>query len=155
MSDKSKKATNKCNCRNKQQCLLKNNCQIQSVVYICEVESETPAKKKYIGLTGGPWKERYYTHKHSFNNEIRKNDTAIARHVWKLKYQDEMPKLKWEVMNKVPSYLNRSKKCNLCLREKLAIITYENRKDLLNKNNELISKCLHEDKFLLTSYKNK
>ena len=43
---------------------------------------------------------------------------------------------------------NISKRCDLCLTEKLMIIT-ANPDRILNKRSELISKCRHENKFYL------
>ena len=152
--EKEKEVT-RCNCKKKDQCPLNGNCQIKSVIYNCDIKSKSTTTKKYIGLTEGPWKIRHAAHRHSFNNEERKKDTALSKHAWELKYKNEMPELIWSILRQVPAYSNTSKKCNLCLREKLEIITYENRNELLNKNSELISKCRHENKFLLKNFKNK
>ena len=145
----------RCNCKKKDQCPLDGNCQIKSVIYNCDIKSNSTTTKKYIGLTEGPWKIRHAAHRHSFINEERKKDTALSKHSWELKDKNEMPELKWSILKQVPAYSNTSKKCNLCLREKLEIITYENRNELLNKYSELISKCRHENKFLLKNFKNK
>ena len=153
--NKNEKKPPKCNCRNKDQCPLNGNCQIESVMYNCDIKSNSTPTKKYIGITEGPWKSRNSNHKYSFNKEERKNDTALSKHVWELKYKNEMPDLKWSILKQIPAYSNVSKKCNLCLREKLEIIKYENKEELLNKNNELISKCRHENKYLLKNFKNK
>ena len=58
------------------------------------------------------------------------------------------------VENKKP-YKNTTKRCMLCLQENLAIITYPNHNDLLNKGTELISKCRHQSKYLLKNYDTK
>ena len=47
--------------------------------------------------------------------------------------------------------LNLTPRCVLCLEEKMAIITYPDQEKLLKKK-ELISKCRHENKFLLKYY---
>ena len=60
-----------------------------------------------------------------------------------------MPTLKWSIVKSVPSYLNISKKCLLCLHEKLDIVNFEDQDHLLNKRSELISKCRHAIKYLL------
>ena len=41
----------------------------------------------------------------------------------------------------------------ICLYEKLKIINYPNKEELLNKPSELISKCRHVNKYLLSNYK--
>ena len=47
-----------------------------------------------------------------------------------------MPTLKWSIVKSVPSYWNISKKCLLCLHEKLEIVNFEDQdhllKDVLN-----------------------
>ena len=53
----------------------------------------------------------------------------------------------------VPAYSNISKKCQLCLPEKFEILNCNNPNELLNKRSELISKCRHVNKFLLSNYK--
>ena len=64
-----------------------------------------------------------------------------------------MPTLKWSIVKSVPSYSNISKKCLLCLRDKLEIANFEDQDHLLNKLSELISKCRHVNKYLLRNYK--
>ena len=53
----------------------------------------------------------------------------------------------------VPGYSNVSKRCLLCLQEKMYIATYRYQEVLLNKWPESILKCRHENKFLLANYK--
>ena len=43
--------------------------------------------------------------------------------------------------------------CQLCLQEKFEILNYPNPNELLNKRSELISKCPHVNKLLLSTYK--
>ena len=50
-------------------------------------------------------------------------------------------------------YWNISKRCLLCLHEKLLILNYQNPAELLNKRSKLMLKCCHENKFLLSNYK--
>ena len=53
----------------------------------------------------------------------------------------------------MPGYSNISKRCLLCLTEKVVIATYENLEELLNKRSELMAKSHHNNKFLLSNYK--
>ena len=48
---------------------------------------------------------------------------------------------------------NITKKCLLCLHEKLEISNYPNQEELLNKRSELVSKCHHVNKYLHSSCK--
>ena len=51
------------------------------------------------------------------------------------------------------SILKYNQTMHLCLYEKLLIATYPNQEELLNKRSELVSKCRHENKFLLKNFK--
>ena len=92
----------------------------------------------------------------TFNNEGHSADTKLSKHVWEVKRKLKiMSSLKWCIMKLVPAYSNISKKYQLCLQEKIEILNYPNPNDTLNKRSELISKCDHVNKFLLSSYKSK
>ena len=62
------------------------------------------------------------------------------------------PALIWKVLRTARTYSNITKRCSLCLHEKLAIITYPYPDELLNRRSELVTKCRHENKFLLKSF---
>ena len=49
---------------------------------------------------------------------------------------------------RAPRYSNVTKRCNVCIAEQFHILCKPGNATL-NKRNELISKCRHEDKFLL------
>ena len=55
-------------------------------------------------------------------------------------------------MKNSQAYRNGAKRCNLCLTEKLLIIS-DNPSKLLNKRSEIISKCRHDNKFYVKNYK--
>ena len=48
-----------------------------------------------------------------------------------------------EIIRTAAPYTNITKRCSLCLHEKLAILMYPNQSELLNKRRELVSKCRH------------
>ena len=139
----------RCSCTNKEECPLNGGCEIKSVMYKCDVEIDSVPTKSYIGISNGPWKQRWRVHKHSFSNPMRKHNTKLAKHMWDNKPKSENAKLTWSTLKQVPAYSNKTKKCPLCLHEKLAIISHENEKELLNKRNEIISTCRHVNKLLL------
>ena len=68
------------------------------------------------------------------------------------KRKNVAPALTWEVLQTVKTYSNITKRCSLCLHEKLAIITYSYPDELLNRQSELVTKCRHENKFLLRNF---
>ena len=124
---------------------MNGNFRVENVVYKC-VGSATGKSKEhvYIGVAEGDWKQRYYNYAMSFRNQKLKNDTALSDFLWELKKSKETPKLTRSVLKVVFAYSNISKRCLLCLNEKLLIATYLDQKQLLNKRSELIAKCRHE-----------
>ena len=68
------------------------------------------------------------------------------------KKKNVTPALTWEVLRTVKAYSNITKRCSLRLHEKLAIITYPYPDELLNKRSGLVTKCRHDNKFLLKSF---
>ena len=150
------KETPPCNCRKKSNCPLPGKCREKSIVYKCEVSCPNLPTKVYIGLTEKELKERISGHKSSFNDRKYKNSTTLSKYIWDLKDQNLAPSsMKWSIIKRVSAYTNKSKSCPLCLQEKLEILRYENKKELLNKRSEIVSKCRHENKFMLANYKSK
>ena len=146
-----------CNCRKKCDCPLSGNCLASSVIYKAIAQTPDNEEKVYLGLTEGTWKQRSYQHKHTFNNRKQEHSTSLSKFVWstKDKNSNTPPKISWSILKHAPAYSNTTKRCMLCLQEKLAIITYPEQHKLLNKRSELISKCRHENKFLLRYYDSK
>ena len=148
----------KCNCREKNTCPLNGNCQATSVIYQAKVKTATDPEKTYIGVTEGTWKQRSYTHKLSFNNRKYINSTTLSKHkclyvyIRKLKDNNQAPEITWSIKTSAPAYTNITKRCMLCLQEKMAIISFPDEDSLLNTRSELISKCRHENKFILQNY---
>ena len=58
----------------------------------------------------------------------------------------------WKVFQTAKACYNITKRCSLCLHEKLAIITYPYPDKLLDRRSELVTKCRHENKFLLKNF---
>ena len=143
---------NNCNCRKKNDCPLKNNCFTSSVVYNANVTTESDTiGKNYIGLTEGTFKQRYTQHKLSFRNRNYSNSTELSKHIWTLKDSNTNFTINWSILATAPAYSNKTKRCHLCLTEKLYLIRAK-KPYLLNKRSELISKCRHENKFYLANF---
>ena len=137
-----------CNCCNKDQCPLQGMCQTECVVYRAEVnDTRTGEMKDYIGVTAPPFKLRYANHQTTFRHERYEHSTELTKYIWALKWQGSHPSVSWSIFAKAPEYNAESKKCHLCLTEKMKIITWpkENR---LNKHPELVSTCRHASKHL-------
>ena len=110
----------------------------------------------YLGTAEGDFKKRFHNHRKSFNNEDSANDISLSKYIRELKETlNSSPTLAWAIPKKVPPYSNISKKCLLCLHEKLETINYPRPDELLNKRCELISRCGHANKFLLRHNKTK
>lgn len=149
-----KKPEKLCNCRRKEDCPLDGKCRTENVVYKCVASVPERPDKVYLGTAEGEFKTRFYNHKKSFNNRRYIKDTTLSSYIWEMKEKFNVtPSLKWYIVKSVPSYSNISKRCQLCLQEKFEILNYPNPDELLNKRSELVSKCRHVNKFLLSNYK--
>lgn len=143
-----------CNCRQKQNCPLNGKCRQKNVIYKCVASVPNKPDKVYIGLTEGEWKKRHSGHKTSFKHKKHAKSTALSIYFWNIKEKEKVdPILTWSILKSVPAYSNITKRCPLCLQEKLEIISYKNPEELLNKKSELISKCRHQNKFQLCNIK--
>ena len=141
-----------CNCQDKGECAIDGKCQTMDAVYNCRVTSSEP-QKVYFGLAEGKWKQKYYNHKKSFNHKRYSHETTLSSYVWHLKKTlDITPNLKWSIVRCTTPYSNISKKCLLCLHEKLVIITYSRQHELSSKRSGLFLKCRHENKYLLENF---
>ena len=82
------------------------------------------------------------------------NKTTLAKCVWEQKQGHNItPTLKWYITKSMPSYSIITKSCMLCLHEKFEILTNPNQDEMLSKRSELVSKCRHINKYLLSNYK--
>ena len=133
-------------------CPLKDNCLTSSVVYNANVTTESDTtRKNYIGLTEGTFKQHYTQHKLSFQNRNYSNSMELSKHIWTLKDYTTNFTINWSILVTAPEYRNKSKRCHLCLTEKLYLVRAK-RPSLLNKRTELISKCCHKNKFYLANF---
>lgn len=141
-----------CNCRDKRNCPLNGLCQSRSIVYKAQVIStETGMTKEYIGLTEPPFKQRLANHTMSFKHEKYENRTELSKYAWSLKRRGEDFNIRWSILQKTQAYSNISKRCNLCLAEKVQIIMADKEKRL-NARCELVSTCRHARKFSLDMF---
>lgn len=135
-----------CNCRNKANCPLNGNCCVSSVVYKASITSNGEVKH-YYGCCETSFKTRYSNHLQSFKNPQKKNATELSKTYWKLKEEEgNPPNINWSIVRLAVPYKCGSRRCNLCLEEKLAILQAEP-STTLNKRSELIAKCRHSNKF--------
>ena len=123
-----------CNCRKKHECPLDGKCRTENIVYKCVASVDGYPNKVYLDTAEGDFKQRFYNHRTSFNNEGHSTDTILSKYVWEINEKFKiMPSLKWSIIKFLPAYSNISKKCQLCLQEKLEILNNPNPNELLNK----------------------
>ena len=142
-----------CDCNVKMNCPLNGNCMSECVVYNANVHAPTKTRT-YHGVVGGMFKSRYHVHNTSFRHRKYENDTELAKYVWKLHDKSDPYNISWSVATKAHPYICGSRKCDLCLSEKV-LIAQGDPEVMLNKRDELISKCRHRNKYTLANYKNK
>ena len=86
-----------------------------------------------------------YRQSETYNHKMPQNKT----------YQNKTDfTIKWSIIKKSISYTGGSKRCNLCLEEKLNILK-EKDNCLLNKRSEIISACQHKNRFQVKSLNKK
>ena len=134
-----------CNCTKPDRCPLQGACQQKDVIYHATTDEKPP--RKYLGSTGD-FKLRWASHKHSFRHETAKNATTLPQHIYGKGLNPE-PTIKWEIIDRAPSYRKGQRYCNLCLTEKLWLLNTTNNPAYLNKRSELALRCRHKAKFRL------
>ena len=142
-----------CNCRIKANCPLGGQCQTKSVIYSAVVTPTEPNSTPvtYIGATEPPFKLRFANHQTSLRQERYKNATELSKHVWQLKDNGKDFSISWKILERARPYSNTSKRCGLCLAEKLRLILTRD-PTTLNSRTELVSKCRHSNKFKLANF---
>ena len=118
----------RCNCRDKVNCPMHGNCQIQSIVYKASVtETGKDERNEYLGLRGMTFKKRYDGHMTSMRHERLEKSTELSKLIWDMKRKDAGYSISWSVVAQTPAYSNATKRCPLCLREKLEILRADRR----------------------------
>ena len=105
-------------------------------------------EKSILGLTEGEFKkQRYHDHVKSFKKEFYGNSTTLSSYISEMKKRKNIiPAFTWEILRTAKAYSNITKRCSLYLHEKLTIITYPYRNELLNRRSELVTKCRQNHK---------
>ena len=133
---------------------MEGKCRSEDIIYKCVASAIGHRQRAYLGTAEGELKHRFYTHKKSFRNRHYATETSLSIYIWEMKDKyDITPNLKWYIIKSVPRYSNISKRCMLCLHEKYEILNCPDQEELLNKRSELVLKCRHINKFLLSNYK--
>ena len=112
------------------------------------MEKQTKAHLKH---SEGTFKQRYGTHKKSFNLEKQRTDTELSKECWRLKELNAQPQIQLYILKRCRP-TKRTTICYLRLNEK-RFITEHQGNGLLNQKNELISKCRHKIKCKCMNHK--
>ena len=112
---------------------------------------ENYGEKIYKGITATTFKERYGNHLKSFNNEKYGKETELSKEVWRIKRKQKNFKIQWRLVKQFQPYDPVTKRCILCLKEKLGILDHEGQNQL-NKRSEIIGTCRHKLKHMLSVY---
>ena len=141
-----------CNCRNKPECPLEGKCLTSNIVYRADVLNLSDhTTRTYLGVCETDFKARYNNHKSSFRYKNKSSSTELSKHIWELNDQNKQFSISWSIAKKCHGYNPVTKSCHLCLSEKVLICNFKEKTQLLNKRSELVSKCRHQNKFLIKS----
>ena len=94
----------------------------------------------------------YNSHTFSFRHKTHRNATTLLNHIWENDLWTD-PDLKWEFIDKAPANHKGGRACQLCLTQKMHIMTMIGNTAFFNKCSELAAKCLHRAKFCLGAVK--
>ena len=92
-----------CNCVNKPDCSLSNQCQITNIIYKAKITSNLRNYhgKIYDGTSEGTFKKRYGNHKKLFNHKKHRTDTELLKEYWRLKELKAQPQV--QCFKKMPT----------------------------------------------------
>ena len=117
--------------------------------YTKQTLGENSETKVYYGICETTFKLRYANHKKSFSHRNRKSDTELSNEFWRIKDNKHNANITWEILGRHQAYNTSSKRCSLCLNEKLKIVLH--RDNMLNRRTEILNKCRHKNKYALIS----
>ena len=152
------KSTPTCSCRVKEECPLKQGCNVSSVIYEAELtthcENHRNTSERYVGMVQKEFKQRFYAHNASFRHEGKKNETTLASRVWEYKNQGIPYRINWSILDNPTPYRNGSRRCALCTTEKLRILQgLTSKYKYLNTKSEIFRSCPHKKRYLLYAWR--
>ena len=136
-------------CAKPANCPLKpDRCDQKNVIYQADVHADNKVMK-YYGSTENEFKKRCSTHKTTFC-KVPDSHTALPSYIWKLKDKGIGYEVKWSIKARGHAFTSGGRACDLCLTEKLIILTAD-QNTMLNRRDELLETCRHRRKHLLVS----
>ena len=98
-----------------------------------------------MGQTGQELRRRIGEARSDMRIEKKRHSTRLSRYVWELKDRGVEHEIEWEIISRAREYVKGAKTCNLCGKEKLAILEQE-RRGLLNiKMNSSLNASIREN----------
>ena len=82
--------------------------------------------------------------------EIPKSHTTLSSYIWKLTDKKIPHFVNWSIKARGHAFSSGGRACNLCLTEKLTILTAD-QSTILNRRDEFLETCRHQRKHLLVS----
>ena len=138
-----------CNCDIPEDCPLKRHCMgVQSVVYKATISAPNHAEKYYYGLSEPEFKSRYANHKSSLKYPSKRNTTELSKYYWELRdkgVDKKDIKVDWNIERQAHKYKCGTRRCDLCLTEKL-VIALADKSTMLNKRSGIVLACPHRTK---------
>ena len=134
-----------CNCGTTESRPLQNQCITPKIIYWVEDENGANSKTKfYFGLPEAPFKDWFGNHIRDFQYKTYSKSTELSNYLWDLKETRINPIVKWSIVEKIQSN-TKINYCKLRLLEKLYIIDFIDVNCVMNKRNEFISGCKHQN----------
>ena len=121
---------------------------VQSVLYTATISAPNHTEKYYYCLSEPEFKSRYANHKSFLKYPSKRNTTELSKYYWELhdKGVDKKDiKVDWRIERQAHKYKCGTRRCDLCLTEKL-VIALADKSTMLNKRSEIISACPHRTK---------
>ena len=93
--------TRKCNCINKNTCLLNGNFLLENILYIGTIKSDQKnyQPRNYKEISENTFKKRCANHKRLFSISRYKSDTKLSVEYLNLKAGNSNPKVTWALKN--------------------------------------------------------
>ena len=144
-------AAKPCNCR-RPPCPMDGECRASAIVYKASVTTDDGTEMEYIGSTETEFKLRYSNHKSSFKNHHLRSATKLSQYIWTKKTEDITTDIAWKIQHQSRAYKCGTRKCDLCISEKLEILRADPSRTL-NRRSEIANKCKHRFKHKLGNLK--
>ena len=147
--------TKPCTCT-RAPCPVGGECKQEDVIYKAKTINQTTQEiNTYIGRTSNQFIVRHRNHLSSLRNRQYERVSELSKHKWAATYKGDTLHIDWEIMKKSKSYRPGMKTCNLCIEEIMHILFNQTneRESLLNKREELYSKCRHMERWKIGSVK--